>query len=230
MPYRIFLQTFPHLKVDLQTKVSMAPSPRLVFQQVLEYLLQKNVNTGLKSWCKSGCKSNKGDCYILLQTYCRKLFMYLKWQRPLLHKWLYATLGRRQRAYGLEKHGWDNPSCPSGKQSHEAMWLPEACQSMTSFLHLCWYSSFFPDKKRNSLPVDWTLHSNIQRTESAACFSGWSCSPAGDLFNSKDVPRGTANEIFPKYQKDAALFWVYLFFILVQNDTSRLKPQTIPSS
>lgn len=92
MPYRIFVQTFPHLKVDLQTKVSMVPSPRLVFPQVPEYLLQKDVNTGLKSLGKSGCKSNKGDCYIPLQISCRKLFMYFKRQCPLLHKWLYMQL------------------------------------------------------------------------------------------------------------------------------------------
>lgn len=145
---RIFLQTFPHLKVALQAEV-MVPSPRLVFPQVLEYLLQKDLNTGLKSLCKLGCKSNKGDCYILRQIYWRKLFMYLKWQR---HKWLYAILGRRQRTYGLKKYSWDNPSCTSGKQSHEATWLSEACQSMTSLLHLCWYSSFFRDQKRNEFP------------------------------------------------------------------------------
>lgn len=150
MPCRIFLQTFPHLKVVLQTEV-MVPSPKLVFPQVLEYLLQKDVNTGLKSLCKSGCKSNKKECYILLQVYWRRLFMYFKWQCLLLHKWLDATLGRRQNTYRLEKYGWDNPSCPSGKQSHEEMWLSAACQPVTSFSHLCWYSSFFLDQKRNEL-------------------------------------------------------------------------------
>lgn len=226
MPYRIFVQTFPHLKGDLQTKVSMVPSPRLVFPQVPEYLLQKDVNTGLKSLCKSGCKSNKGDCYIPLQISCRTLFMYFKWQCPLLHKLLYGALGRRQRAYGLENYNGDNPSCPSGKQSHEAMWLTEAHQSMPSFLHLCWYSFFFLDQKRNSLSVDCTLRLIVQGTESAACLSRWSFSPAAYVFNSKEALRRIENKIFPKYQKDAfwVLFWVYLFFILVQNNTSRLKP------
>lgn len=183
MPCRIFLQTFPHLKVVSLTTVSMVPSPRLVFPQVLEYLLQDDINPGLKSLWNANQNANQINGTAIF--YCRKLFMYFIRQCPLLHKWLYAILGRRQRAYGLERYGQDNPSCPSGRQSHEATWLSEACQSMSGFLDLCCYSSFFPDQKWNSLLVEWTFCLIIQRIlESVACLSRQEFSPAGDMLDS----------------------------------------------
>lgn len=145
----------------------MVPSPRLAFLQVLEYLFQEDVNAGLKSLWNANQNANKWDCNLLLWIYCRKLFTYFIWQCPLLHQWLYATVGKRQKEYGLERYGQDNPSCPSGRQSHEIMWLSKAYQSMSSFLDLCFTLPSLQTKR--GIGVDFLF--NYQNNTWVSCMS-----------------------------------------------------------
>jgi len=68
---------------------------------------------------------------------------------------------------------------------------------MSSFLDLCCYSSFFPEQKRNSLLVEWTVCLIIQRIlESAACLSEWQFSPGWGHAQLLKVLRRIKNEIF----------------------------------
>lgn len=92
------------------------------------------------------------------------LFMYVIQQWPLFQRRLHALAGRRQRAYGPQRYGRSNPSCPSGSQAHDIMWLPQVCQPAPGFTGLCCYFSFLPDRQRNSSLVEWTLLNYPNRT------------------------------------------------------------------